>query len=97
MNGSTIDVISSWIEGDELVELVIEHKPGVDETKYRRSPKPADPEPVDPGPTNTEIMAKLLELETKLNAVSTSTAKIAVDVVAVKESTASLGTVEQVA
>lgn len=92
-----IDVISSWVEGDELVEIIIEHKPGIDETKERRSPKPADPEPAPEQPTNSEILAKLLELETKLDAVKTSTTTIAADVVAVKEASVSAGTVEKAA
>lgn len=94
-----IDVISSWIEGDELVEIIIEHKPGVDETKERRSPKPADPEPAPEQPTNAEIMTKLEEVLAAIGTVQTATESISADVVAVKEVSlsASIGTVEKVA
>lgn len=79
-----IDIISSWIEGDELVEIIIEHKPGIDETKERRSPKPVDPEQEPPQPTNAEILTKIEEVLTKVNTVSADVSTVKVDVAAVK-------------
>lgn len=85
-----IDVISSRVEGDEIVEIIIEHKPGVDEAKERRSPKPADPEPLPEQPTNAEILTKIEEVLARVNTVST-------DVAAVKVASASAATVEKAA
>lgn len=79
-----IDVISSRIEGNEIVEVIIEHKPGIDETKERRSPKPADPEPAPEQPTNAEILTKIEEVLTKVNTVSADVSTVKVDVAAVK-------------
>lgn len=94
-----VDVISSRVEGDEMVEIIITHKPGVDECTERRSPKPADPEPAPEQPTNAEIMTKLNEVLAAIGTVQTSTETMAADVAAVKEVSlsGSIGTAEKVA
>lgn len=90
MTDYPVDVVESRIEGDELVEIIITHKPGVDEVTERRGPKPPEPEPEPTMPSNTEIMAKLEEVLSKLDAVQTSTETMATDVAAVKEASVSL-------
>lgn len=85
MTDYPVEVVESRIEGNELVEIIITHKPGVDEVTERRSPKPADPAPAPAQPTNAEIMTKLEEVLAAIGTVQETATNMAADVGAVKE------------